>query len=54
MDQGGDTPRGPHFVYQGCRGTSCVAGGEVPTEGEGRLVGLGYLQSSSADVLPQL
>lgn len=39
-------PRGPHFVYQGCHAASCRAGGEVPTEGEGQLTGLGFRQSS--------
>lgn len=42
----GQMPRGPHFVYQGCHAASCRAGGEVPAEGEGQLMGLGFRQSS--------
>lgn len=42
----GQIPRGPHFVYQGCHTASCGVRGEVPTEGEGQLAGLGFLQSS--------
>lgn len=42
----GQIPRGPHFAHQGCHVASCGTGGKVPTEGEGQLMGLGFLQSS--------